>query len=415
MAAALIPAACRPATAELFINPRAGRGGPAGEAVLSRAGFEQAETSIGYWPGHTPTPLLALDGLADAVGVERLWYKDEAGRFGLGSFKALGGAYAIARLILAEVARLRPGEEPSIAALLAGRYRDVARTITVCCATDGNHGRSVAWGARLFGCRAVVYIHATVSEGRKNAIEAYGAEVRRTPGNYDESVRQAAADAARHGWTVVSDTSYPGYTQIPKNVMYGYGVMVAEAFDQLDGQVPSHVFVQGGVGGLAAAVAMQCRYRFGDERPRLVIVEPENAACLLASARVGRPTAIEGDLETVMAGLSCGEPSLIAWQVLDGLADGFMTVPDHAALAVMRLLADGVGGDASIVAGESAVAGLAGAIAVAAVPEFAARLGLGPDSRVLVFGTEGATDPELYAEIVGRPAKLVRAAGQGGR
>jgi diaminopropionate ammonia-lyase len=186
--------------------------------------------------------------------------------------------------------------------------------------------------------------------------------------------------------------------------------MAAEALEQLPaGERPTHLFVQGGVGGLAAAVCMQVWWRYGAERPRLVVVEPETAACLLASARQGQPAAIEGDLETVMAGLSCGEPSLIAWEILNEAADAFMTVPDHAALAVMRLLADGVGGDRPLVAGESAVAGLAGALAVAAAPDLRAGLGLTHESWVLVFGTEGATDPELYARIVGRPPEAVRA------
>lgn len=381
------------------------------EAILSPDGFQRARTLIERWPRHAPTPLLELPGLAGQIGVARLWYKDEAGRFGLGSFKALGGAYAVAELILNRVREEGADPTPSIDALLGGRYRSVAGQVTVCCATDGNHGRSVAWGAKLFGCRAVIYIHATVSQGRKRAIEAHGAEVRRVAGNYDDSVRQAAADARAEGWTVVSDTSYEGYTEIPKDVMQGYGVMVAEALDQLPaGAAPSHVFVQGGVGGLAAAVCMQTWWRHGAKRPRLILVEPDNAACLLASARQGRPTAIEGDLETVMAGLSCGVPSLLAWQILDEGADAFMAVPDEAAVAVMRLLADGVGNDAPIVAGESAVAGLAGVIAATMEPALATRLGLDADSGILVFGTEGATDPELYREIVGRPPEAVAAA-----
>jgi len=414
---AVIPAVCRPEETVVLDNPRVRHGRTPGarqEAVLSRNGFARAREVITRWPGYAPTPLVGLRGLARAMDVARLWYKDEGGRFGLGSFKALGGAYAVAELILRRVAEQRPGEEPSIEALLDGRYRDVAERLVVACATDGNHGRSVAWGARLFGCRAVIYIHATVSEGRKQAIEAYGAEVRRVAGNYDDSVRQAAADAAAEGWTVVSDTSWPGYTEIPKDVMQGYGVMAMEALDQLPPEErPTHVFVQGGVGGLAAAACMQTWWRYGDERPRLVVVEPETAACLLASARAGGPAAIEGDLETVMAGLSCGEPSLIAWEILDEGADVFMTVPDHAAMATMRLLADGVDGDPPLVAGESAVAGLAGALALAAASELRNRLGLTHASRVLVFGTEGATDPELYERIVGRSADAVRAAARG--
>ncbi|HEX6143464.1 MAG TPA: diaminopropionate ammonia-lyase [Geminicoccaceae bacterium] len=384
----LIPAACRPGEARFLLNPRASDAavpGPALEDVLGPAGFERARTVITGWPGYAPTPLRSLPGLASAIGIAALGYKDEGGRFGLASFKALGGAYAVAELV-----------------------RERGAGLTVTCATDGNHGRSVAWGARTFGARAVIYIHATVSEGRKRAIEAYGAEVRRVPGNYDDSVRQAAEDAARHGWTVVSDTSYPGYTEIPKLVMQGYGVMAAEAIDQIAAP-PSHVFVQGGVGGLAAAVAMHLWWRYGRDRPRLVVVEPETAACLLASCEAGRPAAVAGDLETVMAGLSCGEPSLLAWTVLERAAHAFMTVPDHAAEAVMRLLAEPTGDDPPVVAGESAVAGLAGAIAAVAVPEVAARLALDRSSRVLVFGTEGATDPDLYRRIVGRTPEAVEA------
>jgi diaminopropionate ammonia-lyase len=386
--AELIPPRCRPARAVLLRNPRA-RGdatwGARQEAVLDHAGFELARAAIARWPGFAPTPLRRLDGLARAMGVAAVLYKDEAGRFGLKSFKALGGAYAVER----QVAQHGPG-------------------ITVTCATDGNHGRSVAWGAQRCGCRCVIYIHATVSEGRKAAIEAYGAEMRRVAGNYDDSVRQAAADAAAQGWIVVSDTSYPGYMEIPRDVMQGYAVMAEEAIEQLqDGRVPSHVFVQGGVGGLAAAVCAQLWRHYATRRPRLVVVEPDAAACLLASCRAGAPTTITGDLETVMAGLSCGEPSRLAWQLLDEGADTFMTVPDHAALATMRLLADGVGGDFPVVAGESGVAGLAGAITVAAVERFRHEVGLGPESRVLLFGTEGDTDPQLYARIVGRTAAQV--------
>jgi diaminopropionate ammonia-lyase len=337
------------------------------------------------------------------MGVQHLWYKNEAERFDLGSFKALGGAYAVAELIMRKAAEQPWAVPVSSPLLFAGQYRDLAKDITVTSATDGNHGRSVAWGAELFGCKAVIYIHATVSEARKQAIEAFGAEVRRVDGNYDDSVRQCAIDAAQRGWTVISDTSYPGYTDIPKDVMQGYGVMIAEAIAQLppDDQ-PTHVFMQGGVGGMAAAVTAHITWRWDRMRPMLVIVEPENAACLLASAKAGGPATVSGDLETVMAGLSCGEPSLLAWDILDEAADAFMTVPDHAAEATMRLLANGVGEDRPVVAGESAVAGLAGAIAISSNEELRAKLDLGRSSRVLVFGTEGATDPDLYQRIVGR-------------
>ncbi|MGI9499579.1 MAG: diaminopropionate ammonia-lyase [Geminicoccaceae bacterium] len=405
---------CRPGEAELFINPNAKRFGAWSErqnAVLSQEGFHRAEAVIHHWPGYRPTSLLDFEGLAQSMGIARIWYKNEAERFGLESFKALGGAYAIAELIMRKAAEGTFAKPISSPLLFAGHYRELASEITVASATDGNHGRSVAWGAGLFGCRAVIYIHATVSEGRKQAIEAYGAEVRRVDGNYDDTVRQCAADAAEHGWTVISDTSYPGYTAIPIDVMQGYGVMAAEAIAELlPEEEPSHVFVQGGVGAMAAAVAAHLSWRWRKRRPMLVVVEPVQAACLLASAKAGSPAVVGGDLDTVMAGLSCGEPSLLAWDVLEEAADAFMTVPDHVAEGTMRRLAKGVGGDHPLVGGESGVAGLAGAIAVSRTDALRTKLDLGSQSRVLVFGTEGATDPDLYEEIVGRSADDIEAA-----
>jgi len=409
----VIPSNCSPADAELFINPRARCFSTWSErqnAALDQEGFRLAEAVIHHWPGYAPTPLLELNGLAGHLGLDRIWYKNEAERFDLKSFKALGGAYAIARLILREAGERSWGMPVSSPLLFAGHYRELAGDITVATATDGNHGRSVAWGAKLFGCKAVIYIHATVSEGRKRAIEAYGAEVRRVDGNYDDSVRQCAADADQHGWTVISDTSYPGYTEIPVDVMQGYGVMAAEAIAQLPpDEEPTHVFVQGGVGGMAAAIAAHIAWRWKKRRPMLIMVEPVSAACLLESAKAGAPAVIGGDLDTVMAGLSCGEPSLIAWEVLDEATDAFMTLPDHAAEATMRVLAEGRGGDRPLVAGESGVAGLAAAIAASQASDLRTRLNLDRTSRVLTFGTEGATDPELYRQIIGKTAEQVEA------
>jgi diaminopropionate ammonia-lyase len=356
----------------LFPNPAAGTPGP---DVLPEAGAARARAVIAAWPDYAPTPLRDLAEIAAATHVARVALKDEAGRFGLGSFKALGGAYAVAELLAAQP----PGTDPA--------------RLTVTCATDGNHGRAVAWGARRFGCRCVIFVHATVSQGRVDAIAAHGAEVRRVPGTYDDAVREAARVAAAEGWHVVSDTSWEGYTDVPRAIMQGYRVMAAEALEQF-GPAPSHVFIQGGVGGVAAAVSAELRARL-DPAPFLVVVEPDKAACLLASAELGAPTAVPGDLDTLMAGLACGEPSLLAWQELAHHADAFMAVPDEAAIACMRLLAA-----RGIVAGESGVAGLAGFLLAAADPAARATLGLGPASRVLLFSTEGATDPALYARLV---------------
>jgi diaminopropionate ammonia-lyase len=274
----------------------------------------------------------------------------------------------------------------------------------VCCATDGNHGRSVAWGAREAGLRCVIYVHEGVSEGRAQAIRGFGAEVRRVGGNYDDSVRIAAADAAREGWTVVSDTSWEGYQDIPRDVMQGYGVMVGEAIAQGGGgaRPPTHVFVQGGVGGIAAATVAHLWERFGAARPRVVVVEPDKADCLTRSAEQGRVVHLSGDLDTIMAGLSCGEPSPLAWAVLDPGADAFMAIGDAAIAPAMRALAA-----LGVVGGESGVAGLAGLRIAATDRAMRAALGLDASSRVLLFGTEGATDPALYEELVGESAERV--------
>jgi diaminopropionate ammonia-lyase len=329
--------------------------------------------------------------------VAAVHWKDVGGRFGLGSFKALGGAYAVMKLLQAELAKRGAANAATGAELAEGKYKDATRAITVTCATDGNHGRSVAWGAQRFGARCVIFVHETVSQGRRDAIAAYGAEIRVVPGTYDDAVRAAQKTAEAEHWFVVSDTSYPGYTEVPRDVMQGYRLMAEEAAAALP-EPPTHVFIQGGVGGVAAAVSVQMRARYGAKAPRLIVVEPEKAACLLASAEAGQPTTVEGELDTLMAGLACGEPSLLAWQELERATFAWMAVPDDSAVDCMRVLAKR---EPKVVAGESAVAGLAGLLLAARDPFGRSTLGLEEGSRVLLFGTEGATDPELYAKLVG--------------
>lgn len=391
-------------------NPKADPTRPYGarqSAVLNRSAFQRAVAEISAWPGYAPTPLVELPGLAQRLGVGAVAYKDESLRFGLGSFKALGGAYAVLRLLKRTLAA-ETGLEPTTADILSGRHAARIARITVCCATDGNHGRSVAWGAQTFGCRCIIFVHATVSRGRVDAIARYGAEVRRLTGTYDEAIHETARQAEANGWTVVSDTSYPGYTDIPRDVMQGYALMADEALRQMP-TPPTHVLVQAGVGGMAAAICAHIWETLGPARPRFVVVEPEKAACCLASVRAGTASAVPGELDTIMAGLACGETSILAWEILDEGADLFATVTDEAARLLMRLLADGVEGDPPLVAGESAVAGLALVAAATRNPTLRNALGLSADSRVLVFGSEGDTDPLLYREIVGRDAARVRA------
>jgi diaminopropionate ammonia-lyase len=401
----------KPLPIEWIVNPQATPAaayGAAERAVLDEKGFERAWNTVTRWPGYRATPLVALPGLARAAGIGALHYKDEGGRFGLGSFKALGGAYAVYRL-LARLIAAKTGAEPTADALLCGGLHDKTKDITVTSATDGNHGRSVAWGARMFGCRSVIYIHATVSEARRAAIASYGAEVVRTPGNYDDSVRICAEDAAKNGWHVVSDTSYEGYRQIPCDVMQGYAVMAEEILREMR-EPPSHVFLQGGVGGLAAAVVSRFWQVWGARRPRTIVVEPERADCLFQSAKAGTPTKATGDLDTLMAGLACGEVSLAAWDILKKGAAAFMIVPDDAAIEAMRIVASGTDGDPRIVGGESGVGGLAGLLAASVNEKARTDFDLARDSRALVIGSEGDTDAELYRKLVGRSGGEVRAA-----
>lgn len=396
--------------ARIFVNPRLSPAEDsleqAAPGVVDAAGFARACAEIHGWPGYRPTPLVGLDGLARRIGVGRIFYKDESTRFGLGAFKAVGGAYAVLRHLQDKL-----GGDVTLADLLAGKYRERTRDITVCTATDGNHGKSVAWGARMFGCRAVIYIHQGVSAGREQAIAAFGAEMRRIPDNYDASVRACAADAARNGWQVISDTTWAGYQDIPRHVMHGYGVMMEEVLAQLpEDQHFTHVFIQAGVGGLPAAVAGYLWLELDALRPKIVIVEPEKAACHFASAKAGKPTAVTGKLDTLMAGLACGEVSPLAWSLLDKASFAFMTVPDDAAVFAMKILAQGIGSDPRIVGGEAGVGGLAGLIAATLDPAARSALLLDAQSKILIIGSEGATDPVLYAQLVGRKPEEVLAA-----
>ena len=351
------------------------RSGDAVERVLSRSDFANARAEITQWDGYTPTPLVSLAALAQAIGVGEVLYKHEGPRFGLGSFKALGGSYAALRVLQRQIS-LKLGHEVSLADIRLGKYKAEAAQVTLVSATDGNHGRSLAWGCQRFGAPCRIYIHAEVSEGRAVAMRDLGAEVIRISGDYDESVILAKQEAEENGWFVVSDTSWEGYSEPPRDVMSGYGVMTAEICDSLE-QAPSHVFLQGGVGGLAAGVAAGLRQYWGEAAPRVVIVEPELAACLLESARNGEATNFAIAEETLMAGLSCGEPSGMAWEILAEEASDFLTIPEQIVAPAVRLLARPLEGDTAIEAGESAIAGLAALIAASQDADLSQTTGIG--------------------------------------
>lgn len=330
--------------------------------------MQQAWDAISHWQDYAATPLHRCTALAQQLGVRQLFYKDEAPRFGLNSFKALGGAYALQQLL---------------AAHLAGG--GTAATFTAATATDGNHGRSVAWGAQRANCAAKIFVHAQVSDTHIARIAQYGAEVIRVNGDYDDSVRVCREQADKHNWQIISDTSWEGYTEVPRQVMAGYTVLMRETLQQLATTRPTHILLQAGVGAFAAAmVAAYLADAHLHALPRIVIVETAFADCLRQSAATARLTAAPIVQETAMAGLSCGEPSLLAWEVLAAAASDFVSINDDGIGAAQAALAR-----AGIRAGECSTAGLA----VLADTQAAMRRALALDENavVLLFGTEGET------------------------
>lgn len=392
----------------LFSNPHACRI-PYPLALRQVLSIDQAQASrasLARWdmlaPG--PTPVWRLPRLAQALGVTAIGIKDESARSPLGSFKVLGAPVALWRLVRR---RWPQWDEDD---LLAGRHAGALRELVVISATDGNHGRALAAAARGIGCRCVIVLHAHVSAEREQAIAALGARIVRIAGDYDQSVAEAARLASANGWQVVSDTSYEGYEEIPRDVMQGYGVLADEVLEPAPAAAPcpyTHVFLQGGVGGLAAGVASYFWERFGAARPVFVVVEPGQADCLLQSARRGEPARASGSVDSLMAGLACGEASPLAWRFLQPAVDCFLTVSDEQATQALRMLARGSTGDVPIVAGESGAAGLAGLLALAADPAAREQARLDHGSRVLLFNTEGATAPCLYESLAGVSAPQV--------
>lgn len=347
-------------------------------------------------PGYAPTPLVSVDGIAEKLGIKRILVKDEGKRFGLKAFKALGASYAVYKILQERGAGgLKPEE------FLSEKGRKLAEGMTFACATDGNHGRALAWIARLLGRKAVIFMPRGSVPSRIDAIKSEGAEVYVVEGGYDDAVESASEEAERKGWIVVADVGYPGYMEIPRYIQRGYMTIFRETAHQLAERrekPPDIVFLQAGVGAFASAAALY----FSDPADgiHLVSVEPEDADCLFRSAEAGDGTARSSPVfaNTIMAGLNCETPSMTAWPIVRDRFDGYCTIEDRFAEEAMRLLA-GEG----IVSGESGAAGLGGLIALLKeAPSFAeGKLELKDDAHVLVINTEADTDPEGYRRIVG--------------
>ncbi|EJN39650.1 threonine dehydratase [Pseudomonas sp. GM84] len=379
-------------------------------AVDNLKHWQPAVAEVKQWPGYEVLPLWSLPHQAAQLGVGSIFYKDESQRFGrkLGSFKALGAPYTVF-MLLADAVERATGNRPSAAQLRSGEFKAITERVTVCVATDGNQGRGLAHAAATFHCRCVVYIHGHVSPGRKEAMEAYGAIVIRIDGEYEASVKRAKEDGRMNGWHFVSSTSWDDFREpLPRHVMNAYMVMVEEAMDAVpDLSKITHVFMQGGVGSIAAAVFMGIALRLGEQNlPRMIMVEPREADCLYQSAAKGVATPSSGTLRTIMAGLACREVSPAAWKLLEWLCTDYVAIPDSWAVDAMKALANG-SGDTPIVCGESAAGGYAVVLKATQDPELKDKLGLDANSQVLLFGCEGATDPEIYQQLVGIDASEV--------
>ena len=354
-------------------------------------------------PNYEPTPLAKLDNLAGYLGVDAIRVKDESHRCGLNAFKVLGASFALCSHLTRKL-NLDPAKA-DFNLLSSGKYKELTPVLTCITATDGNHGRAVAWAARQLGCRAVVYMPKGTTSARLDSIRDLGAEAGIIDGNYDDAVQLAAERARENNWLLLQDTVGPGHEDIPIRVMQGYLTMFEEAFEQIGGTLPTHVFIQCGVGSLAGSLQAYLVEKFGEQRPLLTIVEPTRAACYYQSiiAGDGNPHTVEGDLNTIMAGLACGEPSILSWRILRDFADCFVACPDEVTAQGMRVLGNPLKGDDRVISGESGAVTLGLLVRILRLPELMPlkqALNITPQSIILLFSTEGDTDPAMYRKIV---------------
>lgn len=404
-------------TVQLFANPNLDKTHVYSAFDLGVVGAnapEKVKAYLDHCFDYAPTPILALPGFAEKIGLSQVYLKDESQRFAIGSFKALGGIYAVME-VLRQQAEAKFGAPIDPSRILDKNVLTIAKATTFVCASDGNHGRSVAAGAALVGAKCTVFLHDNVSPARAHAISTLGATVQRVIGTYEDCVEAAERAAVRNGWTLVQDTSEDPESPIPALIMQGYTTIISEALEQLGdtGELPpfTHLFVQAGVGGLAAALIGYLHARYGRHAPTSIVVEPALAPCLLESCRAGKRTEVPYRGATAFSMLECMVPSALAWRILENSADFFMSVSDEFAAEAMRTLAFPQKGDPPVVTGESGSAGIAGLLAGIGDKALRDQIGLSANSRVLIISTEGATDPDLYEEMVGRSAAEIRSHG----
>ena len=337
--------------------------------------IDEAIKSISSWEGYSSTPLIDLNKLNDELGFKNIYYKDEDKRFKLKSFKALGGAFAV------------------------NKIADEKGDITVATATAGNHGRSVAWGAQRLGLKCKIFISEFVSETRAEAMKDLNADVIRVKGNYDASLKECIKQSNLNNWEIVQDVSWEGYKEVPKLIMAGYTIMIKEIIDQISNDKITHVFLQAGVGGMAAAIIAGFA-KFSDNIPKFIIVEPENANCVFKSIENNQPTTVSIVKETIMGGMSCGDVSTVAWEILKNSANNCLTISDDAISTTIAMLSKAKLSSEKIIAGECAVPGVIALIGLSNNKEYLKKLNMNSNSKILLFGCEGLTDAEMYKKLL---------------
>ena len=342
---------------------------------ISKDDIDDAYNIISKWEGYSPTPLLSLNKLSKELNLKNIFYKDENKRFDLKSFKALGGAYAVEKVTKGN------------------------KDIVVATATAGNHGRSVAWGARRLGLKCKIFISEFVSEARGQAMSDLGADVVKVKGNYEQSLIECIKQSTENNWQIVQDVAWKDYMVVPKYTMAGYSVMMREIIDQINNEKITHVILQAGVGGMAGAMVAGIA-RYLDNVPVTIVVEPDSAACVLESIKTGKIEKIDIKRESLMGGMSCGEVSLVPWEILKNSVKHCISLPDDDIAKTMRLLGNSTFSEHRIIAGENSAPGVIGLIASYEDQIIKQKLQLDENSNILIIGCEGDTDKEMYQKLI---------------
>ena len=344
-------------------------------SALSEKEINDAYSSISRWEGYKPTPLLSLNKLSKELNLNKIYYKDENKRFDLKSFKALGGAYAVEKVTQGN------------------------KDIIVATATAGNHGRSVAWGARRLGLKCKIFISEFVSDARGQAMADLGADVVKVKGNYEKSLMECIKQSTENNWQIVQDVAWKDYMQVPTYTMAGYTVMMKEIVDQINNEKISHIILQAGVGGMAGAMVAGIA-RYLDNVPVTIVVEPDSAACVLESIKTGKIEKIDIKRESLMGGMSCGEVSLVPWEILKNSVKYCISLPDDDIAKTMRLLGNSTFSEEKIVAGENSAPGVISLIACCEDEKIKEKIGLSENSNVMLIGCEGDTDQKMYQKLI---------------